>query len=982
MHMGAMIMRRLGIVTILMAIVMPVLSPAWAQTGSNVEMRNSYPSLMERVEQLRQRQDQEAFVDQAQILQDGLPISETNPLRKAHLDEAERLLEQALATPGPRWPEAAVRRAKMLLNRRKTQASFEQAAELLRRAAAMQNREAAYLLAGLMEGGLGVPRDMAAAKGLYQVALRLGHGPSGLALAKLESDAASANVFATQGLRLLFQEARQGSADAARMLADHYRATSDSSPERLGVALEWYRRASDLGDAEASLRFGRIRQDTRSPLYQPQEARSYFQKAANGGSVEAALLLAEDPYNGGSLDVPADEAELWLTRALETKVPRALLLGADIRSQQGGDRRKEAKALLAEALKNVDDDPGVLVALGRHLRNGDLIERDLPLSLSFFDRAALQENATAAYEYARTVLAYPDATTEPMRKTAVARLQAAAERGHVKAAVTLGDAFLNGNVIAPAPSEALRWYEKAAEGGSTMALVRLGDFYARRSDTVDVSRALEWYRKAADANISTAMIRLGRMFNEGQGVPQDYALAATWFSRAAAAGSGPAMVELSALYSRAGGPGHFNLAREVLEKAVRSGDTRASIALAKLYVARGEQALAEATLRKTAEAGDTEAALQLAELYLSMGTEHTAFVRRWLTSAEKAAAGNDELLVRVAMLQMKNADLARHGTSTLEGLARKNNTGAMAALAQALLEGAGIEPDANRAEALLRRAIQLGHDGARFALAKAYKEGIGIQKDPARAVALYREIYNDEPGDTKVLLALGDAYVRAEGVPRDRKLATQFYALAAQNGDPQGKMQLGMAYLYGGGVPHDGAKAEDLLFQAGEGNLMMARLQLGVAKASGMGVAIDPEGAFASYLRAAEAGSPEAMIEVARALKRGFGTETDPALAQLWLERAARMGSQDALYELYRMNVVAKDAKPQEAERWLLQAAQNGHPAAMYHLALRYRSPSPDQNGIDGNEWLAKAAQAGHWQAIKAIRKRKLPEPGDRDDDE
>jgi len=973
-------MKRLSLATFVATSALLTL-PTWAQNSSDSQVSDRFRATMQRVEQLRARQDQEAFVDQAQLLLDGLPINEANPLRRAQPEEAGRLLERALATPGPHWPEAAVRQAKLLLSRN-DQGSSERAAELLRRAAAMQNREAAYLLAGLMEEGRGVTRDVAAAKGLYQVALRLGHGPSGLALARLESDSAKVNVFATQGLRLLFQEARQGSANAARTLADHYRATSDSSPERLSVALEWYKRASDLGDPEASLNLGRMKLDSKSALYQPQEARAFLQKAANGGLVEAALALAEDPYNGGVLGIPAAEAELWLKRAIETKKPRALLLGAEIRNQKGPAGQEEAKALLVEALKNVDDDPGVLVSLGRYLRNGDLIERNLPLSLTFFDRAASRNNATAAYEFGRTVLAYPDASTEPMRKTAFARLQNAAENGHVKAAVILGDALLNGNGVPPAPGDALQWYQKAAEGGSTVALVRLGDFYALRSEGVNISRALEWYRKAADANISTAMIRLGRMFSDGQGVPQDYALAATWFSRAAAAGSGPAMVELSALYSRAGGPGHFNLARDVLEKAVRAGDARASIALAKLYLARGEQILAEATLRKTAEAGDVEAALQLAELYLNGSPDQVPLARRWLSTAEKAASGNDDLLVRVASLQLKDMGTARQGAAILETLTRKNNTGAMTALAQALLDGSGVQPDANRAEALLRRAIQLGNDGARFVLAKAYREGNGIERNPARAVALYREIYNDEPGDTKVLLALGDAYGRGEGVPRDRALAVQFYALAAQNGDPEGKLQLGLAYLYGGGVPHDGAKAERLLFQAGEANLTMARLQLGDARASGMGTAIDPEGAFASYLRAAESGSPEAMIEVARALKKGFGTQADPALAQSWLERAARMGSQDALYELYRMHAVAKDGKPQDAERWLLQAAQSGHPAAMYHLALRYRPPSPDQNRIDGNEWLAKAAQAGHWQAIKAIRKKKLLEPGDSDDDE
>lgn len=954
-------------------------SSARSQASADVDARNQFRTTMERVERLRQRQDQEALVDQAQLLEDGLPVSESNPLRRAQPEEAERLYERALANPGPQWPAAAVRRAKMLLGSDGEQAANERAAELLRRAAAMQNREAAYLLAELMENGVGVNRDMAGARALYQVALRLGHGPSGLALARLETDSTKANVFATQGLRLLFQEAKQGSADAARTLADHYRLTSDGA-ERRAVALDWYRRASDLGDAEAAFRLGRMRFDSKSPLYQPQEARAAFEKAAVRGSVEAALVIAEDPYNGGALGIPAAQAELWLNRALETKAPRALVMGAELRSQ---DKPDEARKLLNEAIKVVDKDPSVLVSLGRFLRNGDLIDRNLPLAINFFDQAAKQDNTTALYEFARTVLSYPDTTTAPLQKIAIERLQGAAERGHVKASVSLGDTLLHGNGVTPAPAEALRWYQKAADGGSTVALIRLGDFYALRSDGVETSRALEWYRKAADANSSIAMVRLGRMFNEGRGVPQDYALAAAWLSRAAAAGSGPAMIELSALYSRAGGPGHFNLARDALERAVRSGDTRAPVALAKLYLARGERPLAEATLRKAAEGGDVEAALQLAEMYLSAKTpDQTTQARRWLAMAEKAAGGNDEIASRVAVMQLMDPAASQRGVTVLETLVRKNDAAAMTIYAQALLQGAGVPVDGVRAEALLRRAIQLGHDAARFVLAKAYREGEGLSRDPARAIALYREIYNDEPGDAKVLLALGDAYVQGEGVARDRKLATQFYALAAQNGDPEGQLNLGMAYLYGGGVEHDGAKSEQLLTQSSEANLMMARLELGNAKASGMGTMVDPEGAFASFLRAAEAGSPEAMIEVARALRKGFGTQTDPALAQSWLERAARIGSQDAFYEMYRISAVSHDSRPQDAERWLMQAAQGGHPAAMYQLALRYKPVSPDQSKIDGNEWLMKAAQAGHWQAIKAMRKKKLPEPGDPDDDE
>jgi len=981
MFLGALMMgSNMRLTGTVAAFALLMLPSAFAQ-DADTDSRNRFRAAAEQMEKLQQRNDPAALIERAQLLQSGLPVSETNPLRVPKLDEAERLYEQALAVPGAHWPSAALRRAKLLLARDKDQASQERAAELLRRAAAMQNHEAAFVLAGLMEEGIAGRRDVEGAKNLYQIALRSEHGPAGLALARLETDPAKAAVFATQGLRILFQEARQGSAEAARTLADHYRSTGDG-PERLSAAVEWYQRAIDLGDGEAALRLGRLRLDPKSPLRQPHEARIAFEKAAQRGSIEAAMILSEDPYNGAALGVPGAAADLWLNRAIETKAPRALVLAAEIRSQFGSEGREAAKNLLLEALQRVDDDVTALVALGRHARDGILIHRDVPLALRLFDRAARTENLTASYEFGRTALAHLDQATEDMRKSAVAHLRHAAERGHVKAAVSMGDALLRGHGVPESQAEAMRWYQKAAESGSSAAYIRLGDLYASRSSGAEAPRALEWYRKAAEANSAIGMVRLGKMFNEGRGVPQDQAIAATWFSRAAAAGSGAAMVELSALYSRAGGPGHFNLAKDALEKAIRAGDLRAPVALAKLYLVRGEYQLAEATLKKPAEAGNAEAALQLAELYLmnQPGPEQHNAARRWLALAEKALAGDDEQAARIALnyLKLPDAGSIEHGASVLEGLVRKNNAPAMSLLATALLNGMGVKPDPARAEALLRRAIQLGDDGARFILAKAYRDGVGLARDPSRAIALYREIYNEEPGDTKVQLALGDAYARGEGVAQDRTLAAEFYAQAARQGDPEGQVRLGLAYLHGGGVARDGRLSEQWLSQAGDAGLIEAKVQLGSAKLSGLTSTVDAEGAFASHLRAAEAGSTPAMIEVARALMRGMGTQADPALAKTWLERAANLGSPDAMFELFRLYDIGAKPNPREAERWLRQAAQGGHAGAMYRLGLRYQQSGSDQDKTAAREWLEKAARAGHAQAAKMLEKQaaSAAEPG------
>ena len=953
--------------------------PVSAQGATEVELRDRFRNTMERVEQLKQRSDPAALVERAQLLQDGLPVSETNPLKVPQLDEAVQLYDQALALPGTHWPSAALRRAKLMLARDKVQASAERAGELLRRAAALQNHEAAFVLAGLMETGIDGKQDLEGAKNLYQIALRSEYGPAGLALARFETDPAKASIFATQGLRLLFQEAQQGSAESARILADHYRTTGDS-PERIGAAIQWYQRAADLGDGEAALRLGRLRADPRSALRQPQEARVAFEKAAQRGSIEAAMILAEDPYNGAALGVPADVADLWLNRAIDTKSPRALVLAAEIRSQYGADGREAAKKLLAEAVRRVDDDLTALLSLGRHLRDGVLIDRDVPLALKLFDRAATSDNSAAFYEFARTALTYQVDATESMRKTAIERLRKAAERGHVKAAVAMGDALLRGNGVPESQAEAMRWYRRAAESGSPVAYIRLGDLYANRSSGMEAPQALEWYRKAAEANSAIAMTRLGKMYNEGRGVPQDQALAATWFSRAAAAGSGAAMVELSALYSQAGGPGHFNLARESLEKAIKAGDARAPTALAKLYLARGERMLAEATLRKAAESGSPEGALQLAEIYLlnPPTAEQQNAARRWLAAAEKGMADDDGRTGKIALLYLSLPDAGsiEHGASVLETLVRKNDAEAMTLLATALLQGTGVKRDPIRAASLLRRAIQLGHDGARFILAKAYRDGDGVPRDPAQAIALYREIYNEEPGDTKVQLALGDAYAGGVGVTQDRAIAAEFYAQAARQGDPDGQIRLGVSYLYGGGVNRDSLKSEQWLSQAGEAGLIEAKVQLGSVKLSGLSATVDMEGAFASYLRAAEGGSPIAMIEVARALMNGAGTQSDPALAKTWLERAASLNSADAMFELYRLNDIGAKPNTREADRWLKQAAENGHSGAMYRLALRYQQAPSDKDRAIARDWLEKAAHAGHSQAAKVLAKQAAAAPG------
>jgi uncharacterized protein len=86
--------------------------------------------------------------------------------------------------------------------------------------------------------------------------------------------------------------------------------------------------------------------------------------------------------------------------------------------------------------------------------------------------------------------------------------------------------------------EALKWFKRAAEGDDPDAEVELGDHY-QAGDGVEQNYALaaEWYRKAAEhvPNLGGAgqgRNNLGLLYMDGLGVPKDYVQAYMWFSLA------------------------------------------------------------------------------------------------------------------------------------------------------------------------------------------------------------------------------------------------------------------------------------------------------------------------------------------------------------------------------------------------------------------------------------------------------------------
>ena len=78
---------------------------------------------------------------------------------------------------------------------------------------------------------------------------------------------------------------------------------------------------------------------------------------------------------------------------------------------------------------------------------------------------------------------------------------------------------------------------RLADQGNAFAQVMLGITYDNGDGVPqNYAEAVKWYRKAADQGLGEAQHNLGVMYEDGEGVPQDYVQAHVWFNLAAAQG--------------------------------------------------------------------------------------------------------------------------------------------------------------------------------------------------------------------------------------------------------------------------------------------------------------------------------------------------------------------------------------------------------------------------------------------------------------
>jgi hypothetical protein len=382
--------------------------------------------------------------------------------------------------------------------------------------------------------------------------------------------------------------------------ADKYRVSNE------GKAAELYRKAANMGNAEAETRLAEALFDGRGVAHDAAGARAWLEKAARQGNARAecdlgvmlssGLDIAEDRANGlrylqaaahmsdgyaedylgqlaesGSTDDPSfSEAYMHYLKASENgsawgaynvarmhergigvyKNPtEALRWYLKVASMQGPDLPNQWSDLRSEAaaMASANFRIGDLYAAGNGVpKDSSEAERWYQHGVDMATAGAQAGWLTAEVYLAN---AYLESKGVPLDYgEAMHWMQHAAEHGHRQAQVSLGSMYRDGQGTPQSYGEAMYWYRKAADRGSAMAEWMIGRLYFDgKGVTRDFAEAAKWFQKADDEGLSVAQCDLGMMYYRGYGVSKDLATARTWLQKAAARGYDPAREMLAKL---------------------------------------------------------------------------------------------------------------------------------------------------------------------------------------------------------------------------------------------------------------------------------------------------------------------------------------------------------------------------------------------------------------------------------------------------
>jgi uncharacterized protein len=191
-----------------------------------------------------------------------------------------------------------------------------------------------------------------------------------------------------------------------------------------------------------------------------------------------------------------------------------------------------------------------------------------------FCRTASAMSRRAMYQLGRAYAA----NKQPAE--AVSAYRKAADKGSTSAMVELGVMFGTGAGVPKDEEQARKLFERAAEAGNPRGVTNLAAISRTGGTPTDPTKSRAMLLRAAEKNSAEAQYQLGLMFADGVGGPQDDVAARSLFEKAAAQDHPGALERMGEFAQNGrGGPQDSTAAKAYYERAVALGNEDAKDAL-------------------------------------------------------------------------------------------------------------------------------------------------------------------------------------------------------------------------------------------------------------------------------------------------------------------------------------------------------------------------------------------------------------------
>ncbi|KZN61046.1 hypothetical protein N473_22150 [Pseudoalteromonas luteoviolacea CPMOR-1] len=672
---------------------------------------------------------------------------------------------------------------------------------------------------------------------------------------------------------------------------------------------------------------------------------------------QSYFLLSQEAYRLQDFDY---EFEILNELAEYEYGPAQLQIAKNLLKGHGQDYVQGNALEWATKAAERDYIPAILFLAKWYRFGGNGVKSDLKESMTLYARAIELGEPSAATELGYIFIRHWK--EEKGYETAQQLFANAAYQGDTKALCGLGVVYRESKKLGDL-EKAKDYFQVSYARGYQECAFELGYLYHRY--VPDTAQALTWYTTAAKLGSSDALNNLGMMYNNGDGVAINYALAKMYFEQAIEHGSKLSYGNLGRLYEVGNGVvQNYDQAISLYKQGAQSQDAQSIHNLGSMYNLG------------TGIEKDRDKALTLFEQAANLGNRFSAFnlANAYLYGDGKAQS--NELALEYYLLSAKaghapsycyaaDAVLAESWTLAKSYYFEGAKLGQQNCLIN-LVRGMRVNREQDLPIVELLKSFASRKDvSAIEELGRTYQNGdFGelVNFDAAKSYYLQAGAL----GAGGAFAHLGFLYEQGELVEQDLEKAASLYIQAAEADSALGKNNLATFYLNGVSVKKNKAKAVALYQQAVEQNHAIAMINLGDLYLAER-TSESSHKACTLFSRAYEQGAVSAIIRYSNCVIEQSG---DAILAFKLLGQGAVEGCQLCIVkqaELIRTNKIPSNTV-EDALVLLKDAVKSGNSAAAYKIANWYESgvlhPKNMQLALD---WYRTAVTLGKIDALNKV---------------